>query len=190
MPSQPSPSPVEITLKRVTSESDIPTLAHLSDLALKPDGFHEFRRRYGAKSPYDDSVEKLTRAMRDDKGQYFMFKAMIKSKAAVDLELPEQPRHSEKEIIVGFSQWRIGYVETPKMDPFAPRRQVAHSGTFEAGVSNLAISEERNAEQADGVDLNDKQRMKAFYSNPNDELARKMGNVYIETIRAKRHVGK
>lgn len=191
MPSPPPPSTsTKIAVRPVTSETDVPKLAHLADLALKPDAFHEFRRRYSSRNIYDDCVEKLTESLRDGCGRYFLFKAIL----APDPD-SEGGGDGGQETIVGFTQWRIGYVETPKMDPFAPNKASAKGQRFETGVSNVTVSE--GEEQGEAAGLASHQiggggltESKPFYSDPDAEVSRKLSNSYIGSIRGKRHLCK
>lgn len=176
-----------IEVEPITSHSDIPTLAAITDLALKSDGYHEFQARYAASPIYETTHKKLTEALDDDRKRYHMFKAV--SIPTSDADGPP--------VIVGYTQWRLGYVETPKMDPFArsglKTESKGEKSSFEADVSNVTISEDIKEEltlpretvkDASTSSL----RPKPFYSNPDEELSRKVGNAYISAMRGKRHL--
>jgi hypothetical protein len=138
-------------------------------------------------------MEKLTDAVNNP-ARFTMFKAVVVPAAAVD----GNGNVDQDEIIVGYTQWMLGYLETPKVDPFAPKDQSAGSGTtttFEANILNVATSEYKE-KQAGGVvaaleaiDLDDtSNQSKPYYSNPDQEHSRIMGNAYIRAIRGKRHL--
>src|SRR5258708_1830016 len=120
-PSSP-PTGIQITIKPITSEADLPRCAHLADIGLKADGLHEFKARYGPKGVYEETLEKLTQELRDNQRTCRLFKAVISSPSppgqsrAGDAEVTNE---STTEFIVGFTHWHYGYVEFPKMDPFA-----------------------------------------------------------------------
>jgi len=163
----------------------VPALARLADMALKPDAFHAFQERYGGQTMYDDTVGKLTNSLRDGRGWYSLFKAVLVPGSVSE----------DRETIVGFSQWRVGYVETPKTDPFAIKRDVDKSATFEAEVPNVTVGESKERGEAAGIgtETGDSTtgkptRPEPFYSNPYEEVSRKLGNSYIGTIRGKKHL--
>ncbi|OQV03827.1 hypothetical protein CLAIMM_08818 isoform 1 [Cladophialophora immunda] len=196
-----------IVIKPITSEADIPVCAKLADAALKPDGLHEFRNRY-SKSVYDNTVEKLTDAIRDDRGRFFIFKAVVSPTPRKDrnadlnsaAEIPNNKVQGEEEVMVGFTLWRKGYVEVPKMDPFAPKNETTEDATVATSITNVPISEGIDAESATDVLTTATPEIsgdgaagpggkpKPFYANPDAELARKLGNAYVGAIRGKRHL--
>ncbi|KIX05865.1 uncharacterized protein Z518_03838 [Rhinocladiella mackenziei CBS 650.93] len=186
----PRPLGPQIQIRPVTSESDVPMLAHLADIALKPDGFHEFRRRYSSKNIYDDCAEKVTASLRDVRGRYFLFKAVRAPESASESQSDVDAKDSvgKEETIVAFAQWQIGYIETPKTDPFAPKKEMVESSTLEAGVSNVATSEAGDQDEGEAVGIADQEASKPVYPNPDAELLRKLSNSYIGTIRGKRHL--
>lgn len=192
----PTPSPLpqlgtKIEIRPVTSVADIPTLAKISELALKDDTLFEFRARCGAKPIYEGTMEKLTAAVNNP-ARFKLFKAVVVPATAADGNVDQD------ETIVGYTQWMLGYLETPKMDPFAPKPQSSGtdaSTTSEADVLNITTSE-ANEKQADDVVAaleaisldNTSKKSKPYYSNPDQEHSRKMGNAYITAIRGKRHL--
>ncbi|KIW72808.1 hypothetical protein PV04_00980 [Phialophora macrospora] len=190
----------KIAVKPITSETDLPVCARLADIALKPDSFHEFKARYCSQNVYEETLEKITEALRDDRGRYCLLKAVVPASSTLE---PEQSTAGsgadDAEIIVGFAQWRCGYVEVPKMDPFAAREATERNPSLETGVTNVAIAEvngqdTRNSAVSTDVDsvaagkVENSRNTPPFYSNPHDELARKLMNAYISTMRGKRHV--
>lgn len=213
----------KILIRPIASELDVPILAGLADTALRPDSFYEFRTRYGAQSVYSGNEQKLTNAIRDTTGRYFLFKAVLAPDPdpgpdiGPEFEAQVQPEGEERrgqeisasasatatgETIVGWALWRMGYLETPKMDPFAPKKTPdSNSGaSLETDVTNVAISDSSDRAEAAGVQPSSKTTddvgaerpppSKPYYSNPDDEVARKLSNLYIRTIRGKRHICK
>ena len=197
-------SPSAITIRPITSETDLPRCAHLADIATKPDGLHEFKTRYGSKGIYCEALERMTEALRDERPRNFLFKAVVPLKSISDSSLSGQQESQSSdeaaETIVGFTQWRLGYIETPKMDPFAPREAKKASLGFEAGPTNVVVAEASSQENAGDITMNgeantgdevpDLKKLKPLYSNPHAELGRRVSNVYIGTIRGTRHVCK
>lgn len=196
----PSPPPqpgTRIEIKPVTSVADIPALSKISQLALENDPMWEFRARCGAPPIYDHAMKKLTAAFNNP-ARSKIFKAVVVSDTAAEGDVGRQ-----NETIVGYSEWMLGYLETPKMDPFAPKEKLSESGTaavpFANNVLNVATSEAKEKQAGDvtaaldGIASNGdhvSQKPKPFYSNPDQEVSRKMGNAYIRAIRGKRHLCK
>lgn len=219
-PPTPSPPPkpgTKIEIRPITSVADIPKLAEISRLALEDDTMFEFRARCGAKSVYDMAIEKLTRAVNNPT-RFSMFKAVLVPATAMATD--EHDDQKEDEVIVAYTQWMLGYLETPKMYPFAPKDAAAaanepgNSGgntsttttnttTFEANISNITTSETTEkvagdvATALEGIASNDaaaaaapRDDSKPYYSNPDQDYSRQMGNAYIKAIRGKRHLCK
>lgn len=178
------PNSVKYTIKPVTSEADLPTLAYLSDLALRSDPYREFRERYGPQSLYADTLEKLTKAMRNRSGQSSLFKVILVS------DSDEEP---EKETVIGLSQWTLGYLNVPKVDPFAIKRNNDVQSSTSHPVPNAVVAEPDEQGEAEGVDIavpKQERSPKPFYSNPLDEHTRKVWNSCITQIRGKRYMCK
>jgi len=168
----------------------------------------EFRARCGALPIYDHVMKKLTAELnRPDR--YKIFKAVAVPDTAAQSDAAEQ----QQETIIGFSEWMFGYLETPKVDPFAPKEKSSESGTFAAAaaaaaatfpnnVLDPAASEAGGAKQLGDVvtareavasaskNDHESKKSKPFYSNPDQEVSRKMGNAYICAIRGKKHLCK
>ncbi|EXJ64687.1 hypothetical protein A1O7_01025 [Cladophialophora yegresii CBS 114405] len=180
----------EVAVKPITSEADLPFCARLADRAVKPDPFHEFKARYSSQNVYEETLQKLTESLRDDRGKYCLLKAVVPASSRSGAD--------DAEIIVGFAQWRRGYVEVPKMDPFATRKAPETNTSLDIGIPCVASAEakEHGTPGADTTDLGsvagakvqNPRKTQPFYSNPHDELARKLMNTYIGTMRGKRHV--
>ncbi|OCT44153.1 hypothetical protein CLCR_00683 [Cladophialophora carrionii] len=192
-----------VAVKPIASEADLPFCAHLTDRALKSDTFHEFKARYCSQNVYEETLQKLTESLRDDRGRYCLLKAVVPASSVIASDqskeqTAQQSRADDAEIIVGFAQWRCGYVEVPKMDPFAARKAPETSPSLDLGVTSVAVAEENghNTPSPVSTDLRSvaggkvetSKKIQPFYSNPHDELVRKLMNTYIGTMRGKRHV--
>jgi len=161
-----------IQMLPVTDAAEVPILAHLSDIALKPDGFYEFLTRYGSQSVYDEVVGKLTQALEDPHS--YIFKAVRKNAPGSD---------NPSDSIIGFAHWFIGYVQTPKVDPFALR--VAAQENKDSSF-NVAVPETHKTPQMSNVNSLVAEPTRTL--NPLDEMMRISGNAYISAIRGKKHV--
>lgn len=214
-PPTPSPPPkpgTKIEIRPITSVADMPKLAEISRLALENDTMFEFRARCGAKSIYDIAIEKLTKAVNNP-ARFSMFKAvLVPETTTTTTDGNADEDEDEDEVIVAYTQWMLGYLETPKMDPFAPKddKGPGNSGggtakttattttTFEANICNITTSEvnEKVAEDVatalEAVSSNDAaptyDDSKPYYSNPDQDYSRQRGNAYIKAIRGKRHL--
>ena len=199
-----SPTPgLQITIKPITSEVDLPDCARISDIALKTDPLHEFKARYGISGVYLETLDRLTESLRDERGRFRLFKAVVSLPLAQGEETKSETDAPERaETIVGFTHWRYGYVEVPKYDPFAPQKGTEKDPGFETGVTNVALAGENGqrthsatppSHEVESVSTPGpakSEKSKPFYRNPHDELGRKLGNAYIGTIRGKRHLCK
>lgn len=187
------PTPIHsshIEIHPITNEDDIPLLASMTDLALLDDGLCEFQARYAQTPVYETTRRKLTNAFHDKQNRYHMFKAIL---------VPSSDGQRCEPTIVGYAQWRLGYVETPKMDPFAIKSTAIASGdqpsAFEADASNVTVPEKTGQQsptilQAMRQTTAPAREPPPFYSNPDEELSRKVGNAYISAMRGKRHLCK
>ncbi|KIW49867.1 hypothetical protein PV05_11508 [Exophiala xenobiotica] len=183
--SPPPPNTIKYIIKPITSESDIPTLSYLSDLALKPDGFHAYRERYAPLNVYDDCFDKLTKAFRNTRAQSALFKVVL---------VPNSDDGEVEETIIGFSQWKLGYAEVPKVDPFAVKRKPREDAVVEQSMSGVVVAESSVEGEPPRIETRptkeEKLKPKPFYSDPFEELARKLFNCYLSNIRGKRHLCK
>lgn len=193
----PQPEPTDITIKPITSEEDLPICAYLADVALKPDGLHEFKARYGTANVYTETLARLTESLHDQQ-RFRLFKAVVPSHLAQH-ESPSVGA-DPSETIVGFAQYRYGYIETSKVDPFKPQQETPDSLSPRITATNVTVPEtDKQPSVNDSSDKDDlivpegaltTQIPKPFYSDPDAELGRKLGNAYIGTIRGKRHICK
>lgn len=178
------PNSVKYIIKPVTSEADLPTLAYLSDLALRPDPYWEFRERYDTQSVYNDTLQKLTNAMRNQSGKTSLFKVVLISDSAEE---------SEKETVIGLSQWRLGYLNVPKVDPFAIKKNNDEPSSAAHPLPNAVVAEPNDQGEAEGVDIaaaKQEPNLKPFYSDPLEEHGRKVWNSCITHIRGKKFMCK
>ena len=161
-----------LRIEEVTDASIVPELAALFDIALQPDSFHECIKRYGIKSLYDDAVDKLTIAISDP--DQHVFKAVL-SKMDNDGFLKEE--------LVGLTNWYVGYVQIPKVDPFAVRPAAKNAEIPEV----VAVATDEGGGPANGI-LAPEETPKFSSSNALAENSRRAGNAYITAIRGKRHI--
>ncbi|KIV90620.1 hypothetical protein PV10_07905 [Exophiala mesophila] len=177
-----------IEIHPITNEADIPLLASITDFALLDDGLREFHARYGQTSLYETTCRKLTNAFHDKHNRYHIFKAVL---------VPASNESNCEPTIVGYAQWRLGYIETPKVDPFAIKSTAINSSdhpvVIEADRSIVTLLEPAEQQsptilQAIRQTTTSTKETLAFYSNPDEELSRKVGNAYISAIRGKRHL--
>ncbi|KAK5559794.1 hypothetical protein LTR46_001543 [Exophiala xenobiotica] len=179
--SAPPPNTIRYIIEPVTSESDIPTLAYISDIALKSDGFHAYRERYAPLNIYDDCFEKLTKALRNTRGQSFLFKVVL---------IPNSDDEEAEETIIGFSQWKLGYAEVPKVDPFAVKRKPVEDAGVEQSVSGVVLAEASVEGEQTRTETRPtkEEKPEPFYSDPFEESTRKLFNCHLSNIRGKRHL--
>ncbi|KAI1611426.1 acyl-CoA N-acyltransferase [Exophiala viscosa] len=186
--SVPPPNTVNYTIKRVTSESDIPALARLSDIALRPDSLHRFAERYNPPGLYEDTVQKLTNALRDTRGWCHLFKAVL---------VPESGSGGQdsdaEEIIVGLAQWKLGYAEIPKSAASSTVQKSDSSAPSEPSISGVAVADTMSQGHAtvspseDAVS-NVVSTHKSSASNPWEDSGRKLFSSYSKNIGDQRHL--
>ena len=187
----PPPNTVNYTIKRVTSESDIPALARLSDIALRPDSLHRFAERYNPPGIYEDTVQKLTNALRDTRGWLHLFKAVLVPAPGSG----EQDIDAE-EIIVGLSQWSLGHTEIPKFAASSTERKNDNSTPSEPSISGVAVADTINQNHAaasapteDAVS-NVASTYKSSASNPWEDSGRILFSSYSKNIGDQRRLCK
>lgn len=158
-----------LRIEEVTDLQLVPELARLTDLALQPDGFHAFANAYAPKSIYEETVDSFTAAIEDPKS--YVFRAILTTVG--------EDRTGTNQL-VGLSQWYVGYLIVPKVDPFARK-----------------LSEPRAENAPDVTDIatagaNEKARTMKIESgtSPNafDAVGRELGNSQVRAIRGKRHI--
>ena len=149
--------------------ADIHELAQLCVIGLEGDGRNEFVERYAGKNTYDDGVEKFTANMPDP--NCHIFKAMVRVAGGA-------------EILVGLSTWYVGFLATPKTDPFA-EKPVEDAKDVSDRVAEVALKKKQIVKMgtfSTGLD--------GQYRDPDPyvDMVRRMGNEYVGTIRGKKHV--
>ncbi len=170
-----------ITIHPVTRPTDLPTLASIFDNALQSSGdaFHTIIDRYSGQTVFEDTVDKLTKALNNPQSE-FVFKAVETTRSSNGDLISEQ--------IVGVSQWFVGYIELPKYDPFSPSpatSQPSEEAKGEAaGAPPLAIPVSENSDSQINPALIPEPTEIDFYAR----FIRPMRNIYIAAIRGKRHV--
>lgn len=186
--SAPLPNTVNYTIKPVTSESDIPVLAQLSCLALKEDSLHVFAERYSPQGMYQDTVQKLTATLQGPRDSHFLFKAVLETKTDGTTEDPDA-----EETIVGFSQWKLGYAEMPKISCSNVGNKTDSPETSEPSVLGVAVAD--SAGQGDAVG-NHTTVPVSDAANPHKPLdpwaesARRLFSSYFRHIGDQRHLCK
>ena len=165
-------STTTITILPVTDPTEIPVLASIFDHALIAggDGFHTIMERYSGHTVYEDTIEKLEKALKNP--DEAAFKAVEVTRASNGEVVKEE--------IVGVSQWFVGFIDLPKHDPFSPP-----SGEAAAvpGLPPVAIPvSEQGASRPETASA--MPREIDFYGT----IIRPIVNIYISNIRGKRHV--
>ena len=150
--------------------ADIPELAPaLRPLGLKATARVEFVEKYGKKNTYEDGVEKFTKNISDPKSH--IFKAMMRVAGGV-------------EMLVGLSEWYVGFLDIAKIDPFAEKPVEDARGVAET------VAEEKLEERGILEMGTFSTELDGQYRDPNPyvDMVRRMGNAYVGTIRGKKHV--
>ena len=162
-----------LRIEEVTDLQLVPELARLTDLALQPDGFYAFANAYAPKSIYEETVDRFTSAIEDPKS--YVFRAVLTT-------VGEDGTRTDQ--LVGLSQWYVGYLIVPKVDPFAPKLSEARAENV-PDVADIATA--GASEKARTVDKT--MRTESGTSpNPFDAVGRELGNSQIRAIRGKRHI--
>ena len=162
-----------LRIEEVTDLQLVPELASLTDLALQPDAFYAFANTYRSKSMYEETIDRLTAAVKDP--QSHVFRAMWNTHGE-DGTTAEQ--------LVGMTQWYVGYLVVPKMDPFAPKISESRPGDVSDvfGVASAgATGEASTVQMATKIEPGEE-------PNPFDSVAKELGNSHVRAIRGKRHI--
>lgn len=162
-----------LRIEAVTDFQLVPELAHVADLAIQPDGFYAFHNRYARKSLYEETVDRLTAAIGDRNS--YVFRAVLTT-------VGEDGTRTEQ--LVGMTQWYVGYLIVPKVDPFAPKLSQSRRGNV-SDVSEVASAGATGA----GSTVRTATKIESGTSpNPFDAVARETGNSLVRAIRGKRHI--
>ncbi|KAK4935304.1 hypothetical protein LTR10_023620 [Elasticomyces elasticus] len=179
--SVPPPNTVKYTIKPVTSEADIPALARLSDIALRPDSLHRFAERYNPPGLYQDTVQKLTKSLRDTRGWCHVFKAVL-------VPEPGSGGHDSaaEEIIIGYSQWKLGYAELPETGALSTGVKNNSTAPSEPSLSGVAVADTFG--QGDATLTNVASTYKSSSSDPWESSRRNLFSAYSRNIGEQRHL--
>ena len=151
-----------VRIVEVTDLSEIPELARLSDLCIQPDPLHAFLEKYSGNTVFDSTASKLTAAINDPNSKVFKAVKPIRSE---DGQIVAE--------LVGLSQWYVGYLVVPKVDPFALCDVGGELKGVPAGSSFV---------------IPDVPKLEDAKADPYSEILRKSGNSYVAAIRGKKHV--
>jgi hypothetical protein len=109
-----------IRIESVTSLDDVSHLARILDLATKDAGdeFNEVMARYSS-SLYEEAVTRLSSSIKskDD----YVFEAIEVTADSDGTVLDEK--------IVDLTHWFVGFIDTPKVDPFEERNRKSETAT-------------------------------------------------------------
>ena len=147
-----------IKIEPVTDPGDLPQIARNFDTSLLQgeDDFYDVLCKY-AESPHDSCLRRMKDALKSD--QDFVFKA-------VDTQTGQ---------IVGSSHWFIGYIDLPKIDPFAKQ---------EGGTEGMEVGGEKLSAGMLKVKAPTAEDPLDFYVT----FQRPVRNAYIYFIRGKKHI--
>ena len=127
------------------------------------------------------TADRLAAAVEDPCSK--VFKAVKPSRNAV---ADGQIEGEESEELVGLSQWYVGYVNVPKVDPFASKDKGDDGKTTKVPAGSFFATPDPAPAATVGGNAPETETDKK--KNPSDELTRRIGNTYISAIRGKKHV--
>lgn len=153
---------LDVVLKPVTSEEDIPALAEINDLALEGDPLKTWMQMFTERNEYESTVKSVREALSDP--SYHIIKAVI-----------PDPADSNKEKIVGFCHWLEGYIVLDKVDPFAKKPAPVPSTAEEGKDVKAEDAQSQDADRAARLRVGE-----ARYVTTR--------NYYIACIRGKKHM--
>jgi len=173
--SSPTVSTEDIQIRPVHSAADLPAMARLCDIALKPDPIHEVFCRYKApgKTFYGTTMHDLNSAFND--ADQHLFKAV-----KMDVTGTEE--------IIGFSSWFVGYITIPKVDQFAKKERPSKSTETDdlLGMSTELEAAKQSEKLQEPGALDEFEAGRKVFENSKV----KMANAMIECIRGKKFVRK
>lgn len=179
--SDPSPrTPLEVTLKPVSSEADIPALADINGQALEGDPLKEWMKLFTERTERQTTIDAVKSAITDP--EYSLIKAVIPDSSSPN---------GEK--IVGFCHWFCGWIVLEKVDPFAKKPQVQKVTESAIDTRDVASNiAEDLAQTADKLDEKPKQTAeevgKAARLRIGEARYIDTRNHYIGAIRGKKHM--
>ena len=174
---------LEVTLKPVTSESDIPALAQINESALEGDPLKEWMRLYTERTEWENTVKAVTEGLTDP--TYSLVKAVI-----------PDPEHQGEEKIIGFVHWMCGWIVLDKVDPVAEKSQapqqdgeVDNAKDVKDVSSNLTDQLEWKAQHLEaGPDQSQESGERAERLRKGEAKYVQTRNHYIAAIRGKKHM--
>src|SRR5271163_2974012 len=110
--------------------ADIPTLASIFDIATSTDAFHEVMKRHGPLSPYEDGMKSMSDGMTNP--NQHIFKAVERSMDTTGTVIGEK--------VIGMAQWSVGWIENPKVDPFAKESRDESEGVMSHVTGSVATA--------------------------------------------------
>lgn len=161
-----------LRIEEVTDTEGVRELAELCDLALQSDSIYELFNTHYPSSVLGDAMVKLTDAIEDTNSK--VFRAMLSA---------SNDDGTTQDVLVGVTQWYIGYLDVPKVDPFAPKSDTAQSREI-ASVTDVAVSDQSGI----ATPLPAPIESATSLPDPVSEHMRVAGNAYVSAIRGKRHV--
>jgi len=177
-------SPLQVTLKLVTSKADAPQLANINEKALEGDPLKLWMATYTERTEWKSTLEAITSALNDP--TYRLHKAVI----------PDSSVESGEKI-VGFVHWMCGYIHLENGYNSAQsnlKRNLEHKDVVK-DVKDLASDfPEKLADAASQLD--DKSVQDRSHEDDKRAWRLKKGaakyvvtrNSYISVIRGKKHI--
>lgn len=169
-----------VVLKTVTSESDVPALAHINNRALEGDPLKEWMRLFTERNEYDTTVKAVTESLTDP--TYQIVKAVIPDPDA---------KIGSGEKVVGFVHWFCGWIQLEKVDPFAEKVLAPNQEVNDVKdvASNMAERLEGKAEELEnGPTQSDEDAARAARLRAGEVKYVDSRNHYIAAIRGKKHM--
>jgi hypothetical protein len=166
-------APENLRIEEVTDTNLVHELAELFDTTLRPDSIYEFFSTYAPSTVYEGAFERIKDAVVSPDSR--VFRAML---------TVTNEDGSTKDVLAGMSQWQIGYIVLPKVDPFAPKSKAAEDDQV-ADVANVAIPDQHGVATPLPAP---KEQSEQATSNVFEDFMRIAGNAYVSSIRGKRHI--
>ena len=166
--------PTNLSIQSVTDPAEIPALARICELAMQGDLFGKYHINFTGASFEQASIKAMTEALQTPGG--YVFKAVLQS---------QEEDGSVKDQIIGASQWYVGYLDIPKVDPFAPKTLLERDETQSANVDMVKGDGQAEAKTTNAVVEVVSEMTEAMVFK---ETMRITGNAYVSAIRGKKHV--
>lgn len=170
---------LDMTLKPVLSEADVPALATINDRALDSDfSFKQWMALFTERTDWSTTIQAVTEAITDP--EYRLVKAVV-----------PDPDSENGEKIVGFVHWFCGWIQLEKVDPFAVQSKPLSKPILDAKDVASNIAEELAKEAADieaGSEPSQEEMIRARRLKKGERKYVETRNHYIAAIRGKRHM--